>query len=208
MKHEFYVYEHWRPDTDMCFYVGAGKGQRAYNFRRNKDYKQVVELLSFLGMCVEVKVVRGGLTQKVALNLEIDRIAFWEAAGVHLTNKTKGGGTVWTKRRLKKLSKAISIARLGMTFANPHCINLSKAKLGRKRKPFKKTTCKKIAQAASLRRNTRPGTWTRERVLVLKELHSKGLSSRQISVQMLLSRQTITQKLYRLKLKLNPGVVV
>ena len=25
----FYVYEHWRPDHDECFYVGKGKGGRA-----------------------------------------------------------------------------------------------------------------------------------------------------------------------------------
>lgn len=25
----FYVYEHWRPDTDMPFYVGKGTGGRA-----------------------------------------------------------------------------------------------------------------------------------------------------------------------------------
>ena len=25
----FYVYEHWRPDKNVCFYVGKGKGKRA-----------------------------------------------------------------------------------------------------------------------------------------------------------------------------------
>ena len=25
----YYVYEHWRPDKDVCFYVGKGKGGRA-----------------------------------------------------------------------------------------------------------------------------------------------------------------------------------
>ena len=25
----FYVYEHWRPDKDTCFWVGKGKGDRA-----------------------------------------------------------------------------------------------------------------------------------------------------------------------------------
>jgi hypothetical protein len=27
---KFYVYEHWRPDKDVCFYVGKGHGRRAY----------------------------------------------------------------------------------------------------------------------------------------------------------------------------------
>lgn len=28
----FYVYEHWRPDKDVCFYVGKGSKGRARTF--------------------------------------------------------------------------------------------------------------------------------------------------------------------------------
>lgn len=30
----FYVYEHWRPDTGVCFYVGKGKEKRAWDMKR------------------------------------------------------------------------------------------------------------------------------------------------------------------------------
>lgn len=33
----YYVYEHWRLDKDECFYVGKGRGNRAYKMRdRNR----------------------------------------------------------------------------------------------------------------------------------------------------------------------------
>lgn len=87
----FYVYEHWRPDTDVCFWVGKGHGIRAYDFERNFHYNNVVKKLSRLGMCVEVRLVQSGMMEVAALALEIDRIAFWRTAGVKLTNYTAGG---------------------------------------------------------------------------------------------------------------------
>lgn len=208
----FYVYEHWRPDKDVCFWVGKGKGRRAFGRRtHNKFYMNVLRKLEKRGMCVEVRMVQHGLSEKEAFELEIQRIAFWRARKVKLANVTNGGegpsGRVWTKEELKRLAAAISAVRMGMVFSTSHCVNLSKAKLNRARKPFKKSTCKKIALAARRRRNTRPGTWTEDLVAVLELLHKQGYSSRQISTKMNLSRQTVTQKLYRLKLKLNPGIV-
>lgn len=87
----FYVYEHWRPDKDLPFYIGKGKGGRAYIFRRNRYYNRIVKKLSRLGMCVEVRMVRGNLSEAAALSLEIERIAFWRVSGISLTNKTNGG---------------------------------------------------------------------------------------------------------------------
>ena len=38
----FYVYEHWRPDRDECFYVGKGKGGRAnVMYGRNRHHEAV-----------------------------------------------------------------------------------------------------------------------------------------------------------------------
>lgn len=88
----FYVYEHWRPDTDVCFYVGKGKNNRAWGFnRRNPYYKNVVAKLSRLGMCVEVRMVRSGMMEADAHALEIERIAFWRKAGIKIANATDGG---------------------------------------------------------------------------------------------------------------------
>jgi hypothetical protein len=88
-----YVYEHWRPDTDEPFYVGCGSGRRANRLRhlRSARHIAVQEALSRLGYCVEVRLVRAGLTQEEGWALEVERIAFWRAAGVDLVNQTDGG---------------------------------------------------------------------------------------------------------------------
>jgi hypothetical protein len=91
MRRDFYVYEHWRPDTDTCFWVGKGTGDRAYRFKRNRSYNQVIDALASSGMCAEVRLVRSGLTEFEALSIECERISFWRAASTGLTNRTNGG---------------------------------------------------------------------------------------------------------------------
>lgn len=88
----FYVYEHWRPDRDECFYVGKGNGGRAYKMRdRNLHHRAIVKKLSDLGMMVEVRMVASGLAENDAFSIEQERIAFWRSAGIDLANKTIGG---------------------------------------------------------------------------------------------------------------------
>lgn len=87
----FYVYEHWRPDKDTCFWVGKGKGARARSFRRNSRYDRVVAKLARLGMCVEVRMVADALDEAEAFRIERERIAFWRAQGDELCNMTDGG---------------------------------------------------------------------------------------------------------------------
>lgn len=87
----FYVYEHWRSDTDLCFWVGKGTGDRARRFKRNAAYNAITTTLSDLGMCVEVRMVADGLSEIDALKLECDRIAFWKSIGIELTNRSDGG---------------------------------------------------------------------------------------------------------------------
>ena len=91
----FYVYEHWRPDTDLPFYVGKGKGKRAYRTRdRSEHHGRVVRKLSTLGMCVEVRLIASALTEEEAFNIERQRISMWRASGVKLVNHTDGGDGV------------------------------------------------------------------------------------------------------------------
>jgi hypothetical protein len=93
MSSKFYVYEHWRPDLDVCFYVGKGHGNRAQDFKksRNRHYRGILKKLTDLGMCIEVRMVASGLVEDAAYALEIDRIVFWKLAGIQLSNKTAGG---------------------------------------------------------------------------------------------------------------------
>jgi hypothetical protein len=91
----FYVYEHWRLDRDECFYVGKGKGGRAYSMKnRNRHHQAIVAKLGRIGSAFEVKIVASGLLEETAFMLERERIAFWRASGVDLTNMTNGGDGV------------------------------------------------------------------------------------------------------------------
>ena len=93
MSVSFYVYEHWRPDKGVCFYVGKGFGNRAYRLtkNRNKHHQNVVNKLFTMGVEVDVRIIAQNLTEESALSLEIERIVYWENKGVILTNITRGG---------------------------------------------------------------------------------------------------------------------
>jgi hypothetical protein len=87
----FYVYEHWRPDTGVCFYVGKGKGKRAWDMKsmRNRHHMAVTSKLISLGLCVDVRIIIDNVSEQTALNLEIDRIAMFGME--NLSNQTSGG---------------------------------------------------------------------------------------------------------------------
>lgn len=116
LRKKFYVYEHWRPDKDECFYVGKGHGTRAFNihlrvrYKRNRHYVAVVNKLSRLGMCVEVRMIESSLGEHEAFALKKVRIAFWRSRGVKLTNQTDGGdgasGYKFRGKKLKRLREA------------------------------------------------------------------------------------------------------
>ena len=92
MNDVFYVYEHWRPDIDVCFYVGKGTGKRAFlKKNRNEHHARVVKKLARAGMCFEIRMYASGLSEARALELERDRIAFWRGIGISLVNQTAGG---------------------------------------------------------------------------------------------------------------------
>lgn len=154
----FYVYEHWRPDQDICFYVGKGKGSRSRSFEtRNPIYGIVIAELAALGMCVEVRMVASGLTEAKAFETERGRIKFWRDIGIELTNRTDGGdGRSGFIRphgiRLSEVAKTkMSIARKGIRFSDEHRERLAAAKIGKPRKPFTDETVVKMREA-SLRR--------------------------------------------------------
>src|SRR5216684_887328 len=90
-KNAFYVYEHWRPDTGVCFYVGKGKGRRAWDLKnmRNRYFKAVVSKLTAAGLVIDVRIIVRDVSAEAALALEISRIAFYGRK--NLTNMTHGG---------------------------------------------------------------------------------------------------------------------
>jgi hypothetical protein len=89
---KFYVYEHWRPDRDECFYVGKGHGKRANNLNnRNPHHKAIQKKLAVNGTAVEVRIVADMLDECDAFKLEMERVSFWRNAGIALANKSDGG---------------------------------------------------------------------------------------------------------------------
>jgi hypothetical protein len=111
----FYVYEHWRLDRDECFYVGKGKGGRAYRMRdRNSHHQAIMAKLSREGSGMEVRMVKTGLTEGEAFSLEIERISFWRGIGVDLANHTNGGDGVSGLKMSNESKAKMSAAKKGM----------------------------------------------------------------------------------------------
>jgi hypothetical protein len=105
----YYVYEHWRPDLDMPFYIGKGKKRRAFELKsnRSKHHRAIQKKLMLLGTCVEVKIVASGLSEQHAYRIEIERIAFWRNLSVNLVNKTDGGvGIPGFKQDIQSIEKS------------------------------------------------------------------------------------------------------
>ena len=84
---KFYVYEHWRFDTNKPFYVGKGSGNRAYqSIGRNYYWYNVVKELEEKGQPYETRFVSINLLESTALELEKQRIDFWCSKNIKLSN--------------------------------------------------------------------------------------------------------------------------
>ena len=111
----FYVYEHWRLDRDECFYVGKGKGGRAYSMKdRNKHHRAICAKLNRIGSAFEIKIVASGLSEQEAFVLECEQIAFWRNAGCDLTNLTNGGEGISGFKHSVETRQKLSVMNKGM----------------------------------------------------------------------------------------------
>ncbi len=103
-----YVYEH-RTHNGRLFYIGKGKGERAYTKNgRNQYWHNVVNKHG--GYCV--RIIEDNMTHEDALELEIAAIEFAKFHGVRLVNITNGGegtnGLKWTEERREKMVAAFA----------------------------------------------------------------------------------------------------
>lgn len=159
----FYVYEHWRPDTGVCFYVGKGKDKRAWDMKnmRNCHHQAIVSKLTSMGMSVDVRIVMDKISEETAFNLEIDRIALYGIE--NLANMTMGGDglrspSIETREKISRSQKErfsrpgefekLSKQRKGRITSNETKIKLSIASKGRK---HSKETIEKMKVAAKKR---------------------------------------------------------
>jgi hypothetical protein len=83
----FYVYEHIRNDTNAIFYVGKGKGNRAYTKRdRNEHWHNIVNKVGFTA-----RFVAQDLNEELAYLCEEERIDQLTRLGIKLANICPGG---------------------------------------------------------------------------------------------------------------------
>lgn len=130
----YYVYEHWRTDLDLPFYVGKGKGNRAYNmFKRNAYHKAITAKLRREGFAVEVRIIESGITEQRAFEIEISRIELWKKSGVDLTNMTCGGEGSSGRKISEETKAKMRASHKGKPKSPEHIAKVAAAQIGNKR---------------------------------------------------------------------------
>ena len=104
MEYKFYVYIHTKVTDNTIFYVGKGKGKRAWDkYSRNRHWKYIVAKHGH-----NVVIVQDNLTEKQALELEVLLIA--DIGRESLCNLTDGGegssGCVCSEETKRKIGEA------------------------------------------------------------------------------------------------------
>ena len=104
----YYVYEHWRPDLNLPFYVGKGSKDRCDPTRTRNEYHTRIKMkLRSLGLNIEVRIILSEVSEEEALCAEIKQISFWRSKGIKLANATAGGDglkspTEETRQKMKE----------------------------------------------------------------------------------------------------------
>lgn len=111
----FYVYEHWRPDINECFYVGKGSGNRGYDmWNRNRDHNQVQMELAKQHLGIEVRIVFVSDVESIIYAMEEYIIQRWRSSGNSLiANLRKGGGSNSGWKHNEESKKRMSESRKG-----------------------------------------------------------------------------------------------
>lgn len=132
-KREYYVYVHRKSDTGDIFYVGKGKGRRAYaKDSRNVWWKRTVNRHG-----VRVEIILSGLSEECAFSLEAAYINRLRAMGVNLVNVTDGGrGTPGarprpeTRAKLRKCQSGENNGFYGKRHTEETKLRMSRMRLG------------------------------------------------------------------------------
>jgi hypothetical protein len=123
----FYTYVHTKPDGTI-FYIGKGKGGRAWNKRvRNPHWKNVVAKYKNYG----VEILANWDTEQEAFDHEILLISCFKDMGFNLTNCTLGGEGATGYKASEETKLKMSKARKGVLKSDEHKQKISKANSGK-----------------------------------------------------------------------------
>lgn len=118
---EYYVYTHLNPKTKDVFYVGIGKGNRAYNkwAGRNKFWDNYVNKHGF-----EVELIAEGLTRYQAGKIEMELISELgrrqiDEGGILVNRSTGGDGGSVGYTHTEAFKQKLSLDRKGK-IKGPH----------------------------------------------------------------------------------------
>lgn len=119
----YYVYLHYRLDTNTVFYVGKGKGRRAFTKKsRNNHWNNIVNKCGY-----RVEIIKEGLTEKEAFDLEIEQIKFFGFD--NLVNMTLGGNSTTGYEHTEETRKLQSEIALQKLAENPERLEVLNARL-------------------------------------------------------------------------------
>lgn len=107
-KAEFYTYIHRKADTGEIFYVGKGKGGRAYSKQRSEYWTNVANKHGFL-----VEIVAYFFSEEDSFSDEKQRIADLKESGVRLCNLTYGGDGASGAVRSEETKRRMAEAKIG-----------------------------------------------------------------------------------------------
>jgi len=82
-----YVYMYINPETNKIFYVGKGKGNRAFQHLKKPEKPEIIHLLS-KGIEPKIEIIIHGLDDETALRVEASIIDL--IGKEHLTNEVRG----------------------------------------------------------------------------------------------------------------------
>ena len=139
---EFYVYVHIRKDNNTVFYVGKGKGNRAYDLDRGNFHNGVRDEYG-----CRVEIIKDGLTESQAFRLEKYMIKYYvltlgygapidgyrDFSNNYLTNFTWGGEGTSGMNPWNKGKKGIQAGE-NNPFYGKHHTEEAKQKIGEKLK--------------------------------------------------------------------------
>ena len=117
----FYVYLYIIIDTDEIFYVGKGKGNRAWTGKRNKFCEDMKNTHDW-----KVVILKDNLSEREAFDLEIESIAKYKNCH-RLTNQTVGGdgasGYKMTSEQKARISESSKLKWQDKDFRNKQIYN-------------------------------------------------------------------------------------